>query len=385
MKGSMWVVAGVVGLAGVAEAGPLRASRIAPDAQWVVHVDVERAASSALGTFIRANQSVAFDLEDMDDFQRELGIDPFTDIRSITLSGIHPEDETPMIVVDATSAIDNALARLPEAAGEKYHKVENAGRTVHVIEDDDQTWYAYVKPGADRDSRVLFVASSMDELTEGMIRLEAARDGAYPPAVRHGGPSAGSFVYLSVNELPDHMDDMGPASTLLRNATSVTVDVGESGGDLFVRGLIDSVDPAQAQNIVQMAQGLLAMGRAMAPNDPDAARFVPILDSVRIGMEGDSLALSVKAPVTLVQQIIMEEHADDIHEHIREAHEHRREAQIHGERSQKAMTETEKAALKARIEAEVQRRVEREVQQEIERRVREEVERELREQGVERQ
>lgn len=380
MKGAMWVVAGVVGLSGAAEAGPLRASRVAPDAQWVVHVDMERLSSSALGTFIRENESIALDLDEIHGIRHELGLDPFTDIRSVTLSGIDPENEHPMIVLEASSALDNALARLPEAAGEKYHKVENAGRTVHVLEDDGQTWYAYVKQGADAGSRVLFVASSMDELTEGMVRLEVARDAVMPPAVRHGGPDVGSFVYLSVNDLPHEMDDMGPASMLLKNATSVTVDLGEAGGDLFVRGLIDSVDPAQAQNIVQMAQGLLAMGKAMAPNDPDAARFVPILDSVRIGMDGGSLALSLRAPVALVKEIIAEEHGGA----IEEAHAARLEGLRQVERHKGQISEAEKAAVKARIEAEVAARVTKEIEEEIQRRVREEVERELRERGIER-
>ncbi len=383
MNRSILSAAGVLAvLAGVAQAGPIRTSRVAADAQWVVHVDMERINASPLGAMMRA-EGGAVNLGDFDDVRTELGIDPLTDVRSVTLSGQRPDDEEPIIVIEATEALDNALARLPEEAGGRYHKIEDAGRTIHVLQDEDRTWFFYEKPGAEPATRILLVAPDMDRLREGMVRLELARDGANPPALRHGGPDAGSFVYFSTQDLPEGVADAGPASTLLRNASSVTVDVGESAGHLSVRALVDSVDPAQAQNVVQMAQGLLAMGKAMIPQDPGAARFAPILDAVTIGLEGDSLRLSVRAPITLIQELL----ADDAQEEGARAAGGEDDAVIvhrnTGRRTTK-MTREEAAELKARIRAEVAERVQKEMREEVERRIREEVERELKEAGVER-
>jgi hypothetical protein len=62
---------------------PLNPGWVAADARWMIHVDVESLKASTVGQFVLAHPE-QFDLEDLDDFEEEVGLSLLDDVMSIT-------------------------------------------------------------------------------------------------------------------------------------------------------------------------------------------------------------------------------------------------------------------------------------------------------------
>ena len=79
---------------GGALAGPLEKSRIAPDAQWLAHFDVEAIVNSQLMQFaIKDGESIDVDFDDLEEMRQEIGLDPFKDIKDIDVLRFATEEE----------------------------------------------------------------------------------------------------------------------------------------------------------------------------------------------------------------------------------------------------------------------------------------------------
>ena len=101
-------------LTATATASPLKKDRVAADANWLIHVDVERLLNSTIGRFLLEHaEELDIDLDDLDKMKREVGVDPRTDLKGVTLYGTGDEPgEDAIIVAVTTDRVDEAIERL---------------------------------------------------------------------------------------------------------------------------------------------------------------------------------------------------------------------------------------------------------------------------------
>lgn len=314
--------------AGTASAGPLQPQRVMPDSTWVVHLDIEALAGS---NFIRSmmdgplGAEIRADIEQ--DFIQEIGIDPFRDLRSVTIFGASAENEDATVLVSATPAVDAPLGRLPELV-ENYSEIREGTRVVHSWDDDDAggRMYAYTAPGSGPNERIVLFSGNIDSLRSGIIRLEAG--GAdVAPVLQDRLPSAGSVFFFTADEMPDIGGEDGDASAMLRYAQAITIDAGEQGDQLHWDARVTTASPEDANTMLQVVQGMLALGRMAASSEPGLQPMLRIADGCRGSVEGSTLNLSLRIDSSAMTRALEEidaaeerdeaEHADD-EEAIRE-------------------------------------------------------------------
>jgi hypothetical protein len=300
--------------AGAASAGPLMTERVLPDATWVVHIDIEAIVGSNFGRLmldgpiggeIRAEMSK--------DAMEELGIDPLKDLRAVTIFGHGEMEEQAVVVISATEAIDAPLSKLP-AMVDGYSEIREGNRVVRSWDDDGQKMYVYAAPGRALGERVVLFSGNIDELKRGMVRFEAA--GAdVAPVIERKRPQAGSFFYFSADEIPNLIEDEDePASAFLRYAQGITIDAGEHGNELSVEARVSTAGAEESNTMLQVVQGMVALGRIAASSEPDMQPLLKLADGFRAGADGAALNLSVRVDSAALQQAIQAMEALDAQE-----------------------------------------------------------------------
>ncbi|MBL8746066.1 MAG: hypothetical protein JNK58_06890 [Phycisphaerae bacterium] len=313
MRRTMTTLAFMVACSGSALAGPLLPERVLPDATWVLHVDIESMVNSTFGrAVLDGSMGAEIRAEITEEAMQEMGIDPLRDLRGLTIFG-HTEEETEaVILISATNAIDAPLAKLPDIVP-NYSAIREGDRVVHSWRDDDETVYAYAAPGRDAGERLVLFSGNVDELRRGILRLEMG--GAdLAPALKGRAPTPGSFVFFSADQIPG-LADGNDMSALLRFARGIVFDAGEQGNELHADARVTTSGQEDANTMLQVVQGMMALGRIAASSEPDIQPLLKIADGCRASTDGADLLVTLRLDLATITQAIreMDEHerADD--------------------------------------------------------------------------
>lgn len=314
MRRAMMNAAMIAVCAGAASAGPLMTERVLPDATWVVHIDIEAIVGSNFGRMM-LDGPIGGEIraELAEDAMEELGIDPLKDLRAVTIFGHGEVEEQAVVVISATDAIDVPLSKLPTIV-EGYSEIREGNRVVHSWDDDGRKMYVYASPGKAPGERVVLFSGNIDELKRGMVRFEAA--GAdVAPVIERKRPQAGSFFYFSADEIPNLIEDEDePASAFLRYAQGITIDAGEHGNELSVDARVSTAGAEESNTMLQVVQGMMALGRIAASSEPDLQPLLKLADGFRAGTDGAALNLSVRIDSAALQQALQAMEALDAQE-----------------------------------------------------------------------
>ncbi|MHC4765108.1 MAG: hypothetical protein ACYTE6_12575 [Planctomycetota bacterium] len=265
-----------------AEARPLEAGWVAADAIWLTHVDVGAFKNSTLGRYVLEHPD-QFGLDETDEFEQEIGLDPLTDFMSFTLYGFSDDPENDGVLVAVTSArADEALARLKAHDEIDSAEVKLDGYTVHVLSDGGEHHYLHVRPADRRDQRIVVLAGSEDAVL-GAVRVIDGRAPGLTPGrsqILGDGPGDGSIVFFACGG--GDLLGMEPASEILRLSDGVTVDVGEAAGQAYAEATVSANSRESAVNIADVVEGMLALGRLIAAEEPEARPLADLTDAVTI-------------------------------------------------------------------------------------------------------
>lgn len=296
MRLRTWLSAGVlvgVGLGAVARGEPLNPARILPDARWVVHVDVEAWARSAVA---RSLPAVAWPEQVRRCWN---GRDPLRELRAITVFGGSPAPSEAVVVVVASSAIDDLARRLSEDEG----LIQRTGEGFDAV----YTWVergmvrcGVVRAGRTPDERIVVVAGQPEQMWETVHRIEGrAVDGGQRAKVLETGPQPGSFLFAAWGPMPG-----GERGVVLRHARRVVCDAGEQEGVVYahVRAMLS--DEHQAHASAQALRGMVALMRLRAMEEPGLEALAALTDRVRIEVSGPALGASLDVPVERLAAIV---------------------------------------------------------------------------------
>lgn len=270
-------------LASGALGGELNPEHVPADTRLLAHLDVEAIARSRVFQLIRKDGGVSFDL---DEIHQELGLDPFEDIRSITLYNTTDSTEGLIGLIAVNESIDAALERLQSEKG--YRTVSAEGIELHVYADGDEEWYGYVERGG-RDN-LLLIGDELRPLLEAIWvvkgRSPSLADSPDGPAL---GPGLGSVLYLRAKAAIADLAGIEPASRIARLARSFTFDVGEHRGTLFADLTLETSSTDNALQIHDVLQGAIALVRIAGGMDGESRssgtvrRLLGALDLQRSG------------------------------------------------------------------------------------------------------
>jgi len=296
MKNLLTTTLATLLLASVTAAGPLEKARVAADATWLIHVDVERLLDSAVGRFLLEHaEELDIDLDEFDKIKREVGVDPRTDLKSVTLYGTGDEPGEDAIIVAVTTArVDEAIKRLLANDDLPIRRRKFNGKRVYVIGEKGRRHYLSIqRAGADR--RIVVFSddkrgfrNALDVLADVAPSISMGRSNI--PA---DDPQEGSLVFLSVGDI-DAFGDDGPASQIIRMSDGFTADLAEVNGVLTGRASVNAESPETANDISQVLRGLVALGRLMVTHQPELAPLLELADSLNIRTRDSRISISIR-------------------------------------------------------------------------------------------
>ena len=292
--------AAALALASASLADELRRSSIPADASMVLHFDFEGFRRTSLWQMLLEHEDfdIAAELDELEDIRREFGIDPLTDVRSVTVYG-RDDAEPHAALVTVNDRIDTALHRMRDE--EDYRSFRSGGLDLHSWDDGGDSVFAYVHPLRSGD-RVLVLSDSPERVIDGARVLAGERESlADVRAPRLDvRPNRGSFLYVAAADLPS-LHDIEPASQLFGLAQGIQFDLGEAGGLLFAQLAVVTESDEDARNLADMGQGLIAMARLVASGQaeiPDVA--IDTLDSIQINRRGNEISVGFELDVRRV-------------------------------------------------------------------------------------
>lgn len=283
-------------LAAPSAAGGLDASRVPAEARALVHLDLEGLQRTGLWRAVREPM-----LEEasrgLDEIEREFGLRPLEDVRSITVWDTSGAGEAKAAALVTSARIDAALERLQQEP--QYHAIESDDLRVHVWQDGDEAVYAFVHPSGP-DERIVLLSDGSEHLMQAVRVLYGQAPSlarASAPAIA-ASPAPGSFLFVAVAQGLSGAEWGEEASAVLGLAERIALDVGEVGQDLFAHASIWTGSLEDAQNLNDILEGVRALGRLVLGHAEDAPpEALMWLDAVRFGHVDDVVQLDLRIPV----------------------------------------------------------------------------------------
>jgi hypothetical protein len=344
-------------LASASLATPLDPSWAPDDASWLVHVDVDqlmrsRLVESMLGEgrtvadMIHDEVDIEFEeLEEIDEaFPRELmhawmnrNLDLERDLHAITIFGRLDRNEPDGFILETSVAIDQIVAQMQPI--DEVEAVQGRNLTIVAIESDearahdadDGEWtrlIAAIVPNPATAGRTVVMGESIEQIVSTLDRHTRRAPLRQGPA--WADPSPGTMLFMYADPRIADLGDAGGHAHLVRKARSVLVEYGELGDELFATVEIEAAQAADAQNMMAVGQGMLAMGRLVLAGEPEMQAVLPLLNGLRL--ETDAAGTTVRATFRMdtarfAETVRALEGFD--HDHVH--HDHRRQGDGSGD------------------------------------------------------
>lgn len=279
-----------------AYAGPLKIDWVGADAKWIIHVDVEGFTGSIIGSgLLEGADDFGIDLGDLDDLKDEIGLDPRTDLMSITAYGSKEIAEDAVVIAVTNAQVDQALAKLTTDDDIHSEVIKLEGFDVHLFTDGGERHYVHLRT-ADRADRRIVVVTDQESVMADALRVLEGRAPSQATArmpILANTPKAGSIVFVAVNEI-DLLPEIQPASEVLRLCERFTIDLGEADGTLNGSANLSAGSEKKANDIAAVVQGMLALARLLANGDPDLGPLRVITDALSVTSDGKRITISIQ-------------------------------------------------------------------------------------------
>jgi hypothetical protein len=252
-------------------AAPLNTAAVPADSKWVFHADFEAFYSSQLGQLLLRDVREEHQAK-LDALKELLGSDLTRDLHSLTLFG--PDDNEANAVAMVQGQFDRqkllALLTLNPAYRESRY--------------NDFTLYHWKDEKRDKNQVGVFAADNLILITQEEQALTAAlevlagqraslaKQPDLPLAALLQG-TQGAVIAAAATDLSSLAKGNEHAAVLL-NSQLISLVINEIEGNLCVFIQIDAKDVEAAQQIEQVARGLLAFAALQAQQNPDMASLV---------------------------------------------------------------------------------------------------------------
>lgn len=247
----------IVALTLSAQAGPLQYAQVPATAKWLVHVDVEQARQTHLGTYLGSNVLGPQLARPLAELKTQFGVElDGRKIVSVTLYGdsLRTEANREAVVViqsrqDLGAMLDAVIAKIEELTGpgrgplRKREGIYSLNRDAFGAVRGE----AFVLSGS---------ASSLNKALAVFDGTEQAMDAAHSLVAFPSAPR--SLFFMASAEGFNTSATLPPQARLLRHATAMQVVLGENAGQVVLRLTLRAKDAETTSQLAQLIQGLVA-------------------------------------------------------------------------------------------------------------------------------
>jgi hypothetical protein len=262
-------------------------------AKWVLHVDLEAALQSQIGTLLArevVDRSLAGPLRDL---KEKHGLEMnWRQLKAVTVFGnevsSRPDEDGVLLLqggVNFPSMLDKILEDLGGTG--PLAKQGASGRARYTLNEEVH--------GAEAPGGIFAVSRSQARLDESLATLNGrgAHLGSNPRFKRPAAP-AGGFLYLSLAEGLGTLSDL-PQAALFQQAVGGQLVAGEKSGQAFVQLQLQTKDAAAAAQLHQVLQGLVLLGQMNQNGNPD---LLPLLRATQLATNQASVNINLQFPAT---------------------------------------------------------------------------------------
>lgn len=283
-----------------ATAEPFSSRDVSDQAQWVAHVDFDRFNRTRVAEAVLERILASPEAHKYHTFKTIFRIDPQRDFHGLTAYGFSDGDKDAVVLLNADHDRQTILTLLK--SNERYREALHRSYTLHQVEDDK-------KFDAQGNKEVGWVAfhgakTAIYSKTQGHVRTALdVLDGKSPNLGAAEGsltvPVETSFFAATVDIAGLAPRDPGQAA-FLKNAKSLALLLDEKGENVICSLAVTAVTEEAAVELTEAAQGLIAITKLSAKNDPGKQWLLDLTDSLATTRKGAEAILSLNIPVAKV-------------------------------------------------------------------------------------
>jgi len=284
----------------LAMGGAFDPALVPQDARWVAHMDVAAFRDSTIGQHLSTQEVHADVQEQWKQAEEMLGMDLREDLHAVTMygSGVEQDD----LVIWFRGRLDPATLASQAAEQDQYQSSEYAGHTIHSWVDNSAEESVRVYGAVLDDTRAVLGPNE-----EQLQRALGVLSGDHPNVTDGGisvSPLTGSGVLMAATA--DFRDvDLSENPMFAQSpmrAQSFRMDMRETDGMLGVRVVVQQESDQEAQQVLEMLNGLKMMGiMQLQQQNPDLAGF---LQAITINRRDNNLLFNLSYPSVQIVSII---------------------------------------------------------------------------------
>jgi len=276
-------------------------------AKFIVQLDLDAFRASRVGSqlFEAATQAAMNELGDdeekLDQVREALGFDPLTEIHGFTLFGSDfdsPEDDLQVVIRmgKTTGNLEGMVLALPE-----YESSDYGDHIIHSAQpDDDMQVFAVIYE--DNDGNHSVVAATRRAAVEKMLDTMSEEISVAPQL------APGAFLSVNILELPMDQIGDGPQENIAKLLRQISLTVSEADENFAIHLSLSTEDEQKAEQLRQMAQGVVAMiGFVQDEGDDDLKMVQELLRGLTVQRDEATITLDLEIPTEKVIEFLREE------------------------------------------------------------------------------
>lgn len=285
-------------------ATPLQKSEISPTANWALHADLDVFRNSTIGRLLLAELKAQGVEEKMQNFAAVFSFNPLTDLRGVTLYGKGKDRNNAVAIVNGQFDSDKLLSIL--RWNPQYQEVPYQEVTLYRWLNEDKTgatagqlMYGYIHKG-----QKVAISSGLDALKGAVDTLKGSGAGASTGLLNQMPQGdRGTFLQIAATGIAD-MVGQDPKAAILKQADSLSLAAGETADKLSIGLRLQSQSPEVAENILKMAQGVVAMAQLATPEQP---KLSELAKGVTVARDDKIVQAHFEAPAQSVFAFLKEQ------------------------------------------------------------------------------
>lgn len=252
-----------------AQADPLNRKHVAAEARWVLHLDAQAFVRTKAGAYFVDEVLEPKSAQLKAEIKRQVDFDlDWRKIRSITLYGSTFQhrgnpDPTGVAVVRTDLPLQAALERaLSGNTSIRVQRSKTEGGPVYTVNEDGYVAFA---PG-----NVVLLGKGREVVERARAVVAGKSPNLQTASVLTGYPEAsGASFFVGLAEGFADKADLPSNASVLKNAQGACLRVGEDGDRVKLHLSVRTPTPEVAQQVQQVAQGLLALVNLNANQKPE--------------------------------------------------------------------------------------------------------------------
>lgn len=287
-------------------AAPLQEAKVAADAKWVLHLDLDAFRQTQVGGYL-ADEVIEKKFSAAQEEQNIRFETSLKKIHSVTAYGTRfGEKQEGVLLVNTTANVKKdveALVGLAALDGKDHTEIlrmEDSPYLLYKINND-----AFVAPDV---NGTVILGRSREQVDNARAVLAGEKESISGGALFAKYPKLEqSFFFLGAAEGFSQGAEIPPQAQVLKESDGGRLLIGETGENLFVNLVLRGKTPESTTKIQQVLQGIVALV-SMAQDNPEIKQLAA---ATTVSKEGENVMVNLEIPVAKALDKIKEKQAEE--------------------------------------------------------------------------